>query len=351
MRPVYILTDHLAAGGIGVVVEKHAKWLTLAGYEVHLICNVEGAVPSAEWGVLSPGIMERFRMWGVSVIPADHHSLARVLDHIEEGAATIVHASWRGRAFARTHLFHARRLKPTYFMHSSCEYKDIKMANELLVNLCGAPSVLTASEIVSNDIRTVSGEVKIHRLSYGVDTDVFVPPDVTDLEAKPRRVLFIGRPNKVKGGHLIPQLARHLALHGIQIWVHGVFRKGDYSYEDVPNVHRTDGAISEVQMVKLMQTSVAVLVPSTRGEGQPLVVLEAISCGTIVIGTKDSVGGLWPGHPVIIAPAEASALSETIVSILEDPFEAQRRIETGLRQIGDFTWERHVKEFAHRIGL
>lgn len=347
---IYIFTDHLAAGGIGVVVAQHAMCLVRTGHHVRVVCNVDGAVPSYEWNTMSPGILERLITSGVSVVPIAADQIGNVLQTIQTRDGVVVHASWRGRLLARARELQRPDLKLVYFMHSSCDEDVVKMDDELLEHLQGAYLVVTASDIVANDIRAVSNDVKLHRLTYGVDTDVFYPPASARGERKRRQVLFIGRPNRVKGGHLVSAIAKRLEQSGIEVWVHGVFRKGDYGYENVPNVFRTESAVSDAEVAELMRSSAALIVPSTRGEGQPLVVLEGIACGTVVVAAEGAAGGLWPEHPVVVVPPDAESVSNAVVNAFEDQAAMQKRVQVGVRQVANFTWKIHVEQFTRAVG-
>lgn len=92
-----------------------------------------------------------------------------------------------------------------------------------------------------------------------------------------------------------------------------------------PGRVRFVGRLSRDDTLALMRASTAVAVPSTWYENQPIVILEAFASGVPVVGTD--LGGLpeliHPGETgELVEPADASALGQTLASLVADPIRA-----------------------------
>ena len=348
MTKVVLITDHFAAGGIGVVVFQHAMWMRRRGLTVAIACNRRGAVPENEWERLAPGRMAALREAGVSLQPLVTEELDGFLRSLSHDARLLVHASWRGRTLARAVALSQMQCKPVYFLHSACESAKVVMNPTLRRNLLSAAVVVTGSSLVETDFRHIVKEVPMIILNYGASTSAGDGNSSSHM-ASARSVLFIGRPNRVKGAHLLPRIAELLQPHGVRLTVHGVWRGGVLRAERHPNIATTKGAVTDAQMSALIRQHGVLIVPSTRGEGQPLVVLEAMACGTPVVATTYATGGLWAGHPVLVRPPRADHIAEAVMRLLDTP-EGCERSRQGLLQAQQHTWESHVGELLNRLG-
>lgn len=145
-----------------------------------------------------------------------------------------------------------------------------------------------------NDVNKLSSKYayKIRRFNHWTDQSVFCPPKKRE---PGRRVLFVGRPIKIKGKHIIKRAQKILNSSNIEFkYVTKV------KFQDLP---------------KYYQWANIVCVPSLYDEGYSRVVMEASSCGCAVI-TSDR--GSLPeqvkdfGHAV---RAEPSAFAWAITDI------------------------------------
>jgi len=81
-------------------------------------------------------------------------------------------------------------------------------------------------------------------------------------------------------------------------------------------------------------------------EGLPLALLEAMACGkpmviTAVGGMKEIVEECKNG--ILVPPADAEALAESIMQLLSNPNLSQQLADTALKRSSDFTIEKNVK--------
>jgi glycosyltransferase involved in cell wall biosynthesis len=90
------------------------------------------------------------------------------------------------------------------------------------------------------------------------------------------------------------------------------------------------------------------VIPSSSGEGLPMVLLEAMACGLPVIATtvggtpeiiKDMVNG------VLVPPRNQKALAQTISKLLSLKKESQAiRIESRKTVEDNFNWDKNVRQ-------
>ena len=156
----------------------------------------------------------------------------------------------------------------------------------------------------------------------GVDTSVFRPADAA-LRARLREklgvlpgqplLLFVGRFVEKKGLPVLRELAARL---GHARWVFAGWGPLDPERWEQPNVTVLRD-LSSHDLVPLYQAADLLVLPST-GEGFPLVVQEAMSCGTPVITGEDTA-------------ASVDAPSDVVISCAVDGAEAVDRWESALR--------------------
>ena len=112
------------------------------------------------------------------------------------------------------------------------------------------------------------------------------------------------------------------------------------------------GFISEQALPKFYQAADVVLMPTQQLEGFGLVTVEALACGTPVLGTP--VGAipeiLTPLDPALVTEgADAASLAEGLRRLLrrfrDDPSERDRLATTCRAYVEQhYTWERHARE-------
>ena len=115
------------------------------------------------------------------------------------------------------------------------------------------------------------------------------------VERVPNQLLLLGRNDSVKGHEFAFEIMRKLQQDNSDILLHctGV----EESPEDLQNVV-AHGWLEQEKKIELLQQSSLLILPS-KWEGQPMVALEALACGTPVLAS-DSIHSL----PSIIGNAE-----------------------------------------------
>jgi glycosyltransferase involved in cell wall biosynthesis len=166
----------------------------------------------------------------------------------------------------------------------------------------------------------------VAHVPYGIETDVFRPHDkslareVLDLPSGHRILLFVAQDlkNHRKGFDLLAKALQE-ARCDKPILLVSAGTAG--SIEICGGRHRSLGDVNSPRLMSLVYSASDLLVCPTRADNLPNVVLEAMSCGTPVVGFD--VGGvpdmIRPGLTGLLAPAEdVRALREAIETLLND---------------------------------
>ena len=127
------------------------------------------------------------------------------------------------------------------------------------------------------------------------------------VERNPNQILLLGRNDPVKGHDFAFQIMNELERRGSNMTLHCTGR------EEVPEGSSNivaHGWVSKEEKVKLLQESSLLLLPSAY-EGQPMVALEALACGTPVLASN----ALHSLPDVIFRPGEETL--ESWVDLIE----------------------------------
>ena len=110
------------------------------------------------------------------------------------------------------------------------------------------------------------------------------------VERKPNQILLLGRNDEVKGHDFAFEIMREFQKNESDLTLHCTGR--EQAPDDLDNVI-AHGWVSKEEKVRLLQESSLLILPSTY-EGQPMVALEALACGTPVLAS-DTVHSLPSG--------------------------------------------------------
>jgi len=228
----------------------------------------------------------------------------------------------------------------------------------ILSGLHHADIVFFMSEALLKKAEELGYQGKNYRiLSYGVDTDLFVPTEKDDV----RRMLgvsplnkkivgFIGNLISVKGADRLPEIFKGVAekLPDVQFVIVGSGVLRDSLEERFKkyqlNVVFFSGLTTE-EVVQWINALDLLVVPS-RNEGLPNVILEALACGCPIVGSD--VGGIPEaigngGKIVQMGPDFETRFSDAVITVMSDPPDKNELRQRALK----YDWREIVREQVH----
>jgi glycosyltransferase involved in cell wall biosynthesis len=178
----------------------------------------------------------------------------------------------------------------------------------------------------------------------GVDTRTFFPAET---QGEPY-LLFVGRFVEKKGLALLRDLAERMPQAR---WVFAGWGPLDPQTWGLPNVSVVRGRDSG-ELAPLYQAASLLVLPSV-GEGFPLVVQEAMACGTPAMVSDETAAGAPQARPFLIAePLSAERWAARIRALLASPAELaalRPRVAAFARE--HWSWELCVRRYAELLGL
>ena len=217
--------------------------------------------------------------------------------------------------------------------------------------------IVAPSRWLANEARRSSllRDFSVSVIPFGVDTRVFCPRDrgvareTLGISRDARVVLFVGEPitRPVKRfGMLAEALNGLLGVPNVLLVSAGSGR----SEAELRVPYMNLGHIGNERLLSLIYSAADVLVLPSLLENLPLAVLEAMACGTPVVGS--AVGGIpdmvRPGATGWLFPAhDVAALRASIRDALEDTA-ARRQIAANCRRVAveEYSLELHARRYA-----
>jgi phosphatidylinositol alpha-1,6-mannosyltransferase len=191
-------------------------------------------------------------------------------------------------------------------------------------------------------------------VANGVDTRLFCPPTDDARRAARARLgwsadrpglLFVGRFVEKKGLSLLHKLA--LATPNCS-WVFVGRGPLDPAGWGLSNVNCL-GPRSQAEIAAYYQAADLLVLPSV-GEGFPLVVQEAMACGTPALITEETADGYPPARPLMYtAPPDPAPFERQLRAALGDPDAARRRTAIAAFAREHWDWEGCADRYATLI--
>lgn len=230
----------------------------------------------------------------ISWFPSSHELLPSLLRRarLPDGTDIIIANSWNAFAFRRFglplvavvhHCVFDPDLRPYKSLPQYLYHRFLAEPREVR-SLRAADAVVAVSRCVADHLRQKLGMTDVEVIHNWVDTELFKPQPQEARGDRPFRLLFVGKPSRLKGGDLLAPLMRRLgAAFELRFTAH----LQDCQGMNLPANMIPIGRLSEQDMVRAYQECDAALLPS-RAEGFGYAALEAMACGKPVIASDNT---------------------------------------------------------------
>ena len=320
----YFYPEHI--GGVEVVADNLATHYRRAGHEVRMVAAdvppsfrraQPGDVPLRAWNLAEARLGFPYPIPGPAALPelwrqVDWCDVVHAHDSLYiSSALSCLMARVRGRPVLITQ--HAKTIayeQPYRRWLQTIAYHSL---GRFVLMLAGQV-IFVSAPVHDEMVRFVKPSQKARVVLNGVDTGFFAPLDSEaragvrkrfGLEANKPLVLFVGRMVERKGVHLLRPI---IEAHGEWNWIL-VGRQDDIDPGSwgLPNLlHLTP--VSRETLRDLYAAADVLLHPST-GEGITLTAREAVSCGTPVILSAESLASARPEDNAAFIPAQRDSQS------------------------------------------
>ncbi len=337
-----------------MVVDQLARHYTSLGHEIVVFAQ-HASRRGSDSEVKVPYRLERFgkpfsQVWGIS-------SLRRALARLHNSwNFNVVHShSCYPTGYAALKLCRAEKIPLVITSHGGDLAEDSRFRNRPLVmkrcreTLEQADAVTCISSYMKKSIQEVAPDcaAHLHSIPNGVDcaaltAKVFETPGVAQRnKLKPDSfILFLGRLHRRKGVEVLIKAFHQVAKKNpdTQLVVAGdgdemISLRAQTQQNGVANRIHFVGAVQGVDKLWLLQNAVCLVLPTPTRETFGLVLLEAMTNGKPVIGTK--LGGILDlieenQNGFLVQPGDADDLAQAIEKMFSD---SRRRQEMGLAAV------------------
>lgn len=174
---------------------------------------------------------------------------------------------------------------------------------------------------------------------FGVDTNIFKPPEIFKVDDGPRFLY--------SGGNWIRKGLQYLVKAWNQLKPKGYLTILSVDPHQFPMLPRTafQGWVPDEQVPKYYQVNHVYCSPSLE-EGQALAVLEAMASGLAIIATRESGAPIEDGKEGLIIPARSpEKIRDALQYFQDNPNEIDRMGKNALQKAQTLTWQK----FGERV--
>jgi alpha-maltose-1-phosphate synthase len=244
----------------------------------------------------------------------------------------------------------AEQLGGGYALSSWCERTAIQAAAAVIAVSDGMRAdILSAYPAVAPD--------RVHVIRNGIDTVQYAPDSGTDvldrygIDPARRSVVFVGRVTRQKGLPVLLRAAERLDPAAQLVLLAGQADTPDLAAEVAglaehlratrPGIIWIPAMLAKTEVIQILSHATVFACPSLY-EPLGIVNLEAMACGTAVVGSR--VGGIpevvADGRTGLLAPAgDPDALAAALNALISDPGRAAALGRAGReRAVAEFSW-------------
>jgi glycosyltransferase involved in cell wall biosynthesis len=312
-------------------------------------------VPAANWNVVERALGFPYPLWGPAAL-ARLARAARAADvvHLHECQYLPSLVAWAAAAAARRPVVITQHVGRIPFRNPL--WRAILAAvNHVLGRLLlgsAAQAIFVSAAVMHHFARFVRFRQPALVVPNGVDTRTFRPADErarralrVELagDAETPLLLFVGRFVEKKGLAILQRLAEELPRAR---WIFAGWGPLDPGRWGLPNV-AVQRELAKEQLVPLYQAADLLVLPSA-GEGFPLVVQEAMACGTPALVGEETAAGCPEAADVLLCePLAPARWSARITALLASPANL-RSLRARVAEFAHATWS--WERCAHAYG-
>ncbi|EMA30476.1 glycosyltransferase family 4 protein [Haloarcula japonica] len=236
-----------------------------------------------------------------------------------------------------------------YFFHPMnvvMDYVASRAADKVIAISDHAYEQLTTSYRLSED--------GVEMIPHGVDTDRFYPRQERHpaADSENMSLLYIGRLGARKGLALALRALARVESDGVEFLIAGTGRHEDRLRKlaqelEIQEQVRFLGYVDEADLPELYSSADVFILPS-KYEGFGLVLLEAIACGTPVIGAD--AGGIPTavddGVDGCVVERNEDSLADTIEEMIQDD-QMREEMKISIQERESRSWDRVIQKTEH----
>lgn len=196
-------------------------------------------------------------------------------------------------------------------------------------------------------------ENKIIKVPYGVNVNDFRFTPKIVKEDLPLRLIFVGQVLYRKGIHHLLNVVSRFSTNELTLKIAGTFNHHDPLIKKFHNMKNIDflGFTTKDILAKEYQNSDIFILPSL-GEGQAMVIFEALATGTPVIctelsGGNDAIINYYNG--IVCESSNEDSLYDAIKWFIDNKNNIPKMSENARKTALDYTWDNYHKNYIKNL--